>query len=230
MAKSAKETPHYAGHRARLRERFVKSGAGSLPDYELVELLLFNSMPRCDVKPIAKALIKKFGSLAGILDAETDEISSVDGMGEVAAINLKVVRETAIRMLGQEIMDKPVLSNWQALLDYCRIAMGGGKIEQFRILFLNRKNVLIADELQQSGTVDHTPVYPREVIKRALDLGASALIMVHNHPSGDTTPSQPDIEMTMEIQDIGQKLGIILHDHIIVSTARHTSFKSEGLL
>ncbi len=225
-----KEPPHYAGHRARLRERFIKSGASSLPDYELVELLLFNSMPRRDVKPIAKALIKKFGSLAGILDADTSEISSVDGMGEVAAINLKVVRETAVRMLGQEIMDKPVLDNWQALLDYCRAAMGGEKVEQFRILFLNRKNVLIADELQQTGTIDHTPVYPREVIKRALDLGASALIMVHNHPSGDTTPSKPDIDMTMEIQDAGHKLGIQLHDHVIVSASGHTSFKSEGLL
>ncbi|MCK5545858.1 MAG: DNA repair protein RadC [Rhodospirillaceae bacterium] len=225
-----KEPPHYAGHRARLRERFIKSGPHSLPDYELVELLLFNSMPRRDVKPIAKALIKKFSSLAGILDADIKEISSVDGMGEVAAINLKVVRETATRMLGQEIMDKPVLGNWQALLGYCRAAMGGGKVEQFRILFLNRKNVLIADELQQTGTVDHTPVYTREVIKRALDLGASALIMVHNHPSGDTTPSKPDIEMTMEIQDAGQKLGIALHDHVIVSASGHTSFKSEGLL
>ena len=231
MAKSEKkETAHYAGHRARLRERFVKSGASALPDYELVELLLFNSMPRRDVKPIAKALIKKFGSLGAILDADINEISSVDGMGEVAAINMKVVRETATRMLGQEIMDKPVLGNWQALLDYCRVSMGGSKIEQFRILFLNRKNVLIADELQQSGTVDHTPVYPREVIKRALGLEASALILVHNHPSGDTTPSKPDIEMTMEIQDAGQKLGIALHDHIIVSTNDYTSFKSEGLL
>ncbi|MCK4940151.1 MAG: DNA repair protein RadC [Rhodospirillaceae bacterium] len=231
MAKSEKkETAHYAGHRARLRERFVKSGASALPDYELVELLLFNSMPRRDVKPIAKALIKKFGSLGAILDADINEISSVDGMGEVAAINMKVVRETATRMLGQEIMDKPVLGNWQALLDYCRVSMGGSKIEQFRILFLNRKNVLIADELQQSGTVDHTPVYPREVIKRALDLEASALILVHNHPSGDTTPSKPDIEMTMEIQDAGQKLGIALHDHIIVSTNDYTSFKTEGLL
>ena len=229
-ADDKKDPPHYAGHRARLRERFIKSGPHSLPDYELVELLLFNSMPRRDVKPIAKALIKKFSSLAGILDADIKEISSVDGMGEVAAINLKVVRETATRMLGQEIMDKPVLGNWQALLGYCRAAMGGGKVEQFRILFLNRKNVLIADELQQTGTVDHTPVYTREVIKRALDLGASALIMVHNHPSGDTTPSKPDIEMTMEIQDAGQKLGIALHDHVIVSASGHTSFKSEGLL
>lgn len=225
-----KTKPHYAGHRQRLRERFLKGGASPLPDYELIELLLFNSMPRRDVKPIAKALIKKFGSLGGILNAETDALCDVDGMGEVAAINLKVVREAAVRMLGQDVMDKPVLSNWQALVDYCRAAMGAGKKEQFRILFLNRKNVLIADELQQEGTVDHTPVYPREVIKRALDLGASALILVHNHPSGDTQPSEPDIEMTNEIKDAGHKLGIALHDHIIVSQSRHTSFKSEGLL
>lgn len=230
MSEKDKSTPHYAGHRARLRERFVKGGATSLPDYELIELLLFGAMPRRDVKPIAKALLKKFGSLGGVLDADVDALATVEGMGEVAAINIKVVRESAVRMLGQEIMDKPVLGNWQALIDYCRTAMGGGKIEQFRILFLNRKNALIADELQQTGTVDHTPVYPREVIKRALDLGASALILVHNHPSGDTKPSKADIYMTMEIQDAGHKLGIELHDHIIVSGSGHTSFKNEGLL
>lgn len=225
-----KDAPHYTGHRARLRERFIKGGASSLPDYELIELLLFGAMPRRDVKPIAKELLKKFGTLAAVLDADIRALASVNGMGEVAAINLKISREAAVRMLGQEIMNKPVLSNWQALVDYCRSAMGGAKNEQFRILFLNKKNVLIADELQQSGTVDHTPVYPREVIKRALDLGASALILVHNHPSGDTTPSAPDIEMTLEIQDAGNKLGITLHDHIIVSASEHTSFKSEGLL
>ncbi|MDH5666212.1 MAG: DNA repair protein RadC [Nitrosopumilus sp.] len=222
--------PHYAGHRARLRERFVKAGANSLPDYELIELLLFGAMPRRDVKPIAKALLNKFGSLGGVLDGDVKALADVEGMGEVAAINLKTVREAAVRMLGQEIMNKPVLGNWQALVDYCRTAMGGNKKEQFRILFLNKKNALIADELQQDGTIDHTPVYPREVIKRALDLGASALILVHNHPSGDTKPSKADIDMTMEIQDAGLKLGIELHDHIIVSSVGHTSFKNEGLL
>ena len=230
MSEKENSEPHYAGHRARLRERFVKSGASSLPDYELIELLLFGAMPRRDVKPIAKELLKKFGSLGGVLDADIKALADVKGMGEVAAINLKTVRETAVRMLGQEIMNKPVLGNWQALVDYCRTAMGGNKKEQFRILFLNKKNALIADELQQDGTIDHTPVYPREVIKRALDLGASALILVHNHPSGDTKPSKADIDMTMEIQDAGLKLGIELHDHIIVSSVGHTSFKNEGLL
>ncbi len=231
MTKSEKkETPHYAGHRQRLRERFLKSGAGALADYELIELLLFSAMPRRDVKPVAKALLKKFGSLSALLNASAAEISTVDGVGEVAAVNLMVTHEVALRMLGDDVMNKPILSSWDNLIDYLRAAMGHNKTEQFRILFLNRKNVLIADELQQEGTIDHTPVYPREVIKRALELGASALILVHNHPSGDTQPSTADIEMTQEVQDAGKKLGIELHDHLIISKNGYTSFKTAGFL
>jgi len=223
------DKPHYSGHRNRLRERFLKAGS-DLADYELIELLLFAAMPRRDVKPIAKALLTRFGSFAGVLNADAQALTEVNGIGQTAAVSLMAVREGAVRLLQSEVMNQPVLSNWQSLMDYCRAAMGHGKVEQFRILFLNRKNMLIADELQQQGTVDHTPVYPREVIKRALDLGASALILVHNHPSGDPSPSQADIEMTKELQAAGEKLGISLHDHIVVSKSGNTSFKTLGLL
>lgn len=223
------ERPHYSGHRARLRERFLKA-RGDLADYELIELLLCAAVPRRDMKPLAKTLIKRFGSFAGVLNADKAALLEVEGLGEAMAVTLLAVREAAVRLLQDDVMDQPVLSNWQSLTDYVRAAMGHGKTEQFRILFLNRKNVLIADELQQEGTVDHTPVYPREVIKRALDLGASALILVHNHPSGDPTPSQADIDMTKDLRDAGDKLGILLHDHIIVSRAGHTSFKTLGVL
>jgi DNA repair protein RadC len=223
------ETPDYAGHRARLRERFLKS-RGELADYELIELLLCAAMPRRDVKPIAKALLKRFGSFAGVLNADVQALTEISGMGETAAVSLIAVREAAVRLLQDDVLDKPVLGNWQSLMDYVRAAMAHGKKEQFRILFLNRKNVLIADELQQEGTVDHTPVYPREVIKRALDLGASALILVHNHPSGDPTPSQADIAMTKDLREAADKLDISLHDHIVVSKSGNTSFKTLGLL
>jgi len=228
MDKSA-DTPHYTGHRGRLRERFLKAG-GDLADYELIELLLMAAMPRRDVKPIAKALVKRYGSFAGVLNADLQSLTETNGIGEVAAVGLLAVREAAVRLLQDDVMNQPVLGNWQSLMDYCRAAMGHGKTEQFRILFLNSRNVLMADELQQQGTVDHTPVYPREVIKRALDLGASALILVHNHPSGDPTPSQADIEMTRDLQAAGDKLGIALHDHIVVSKSGNTSFKTLGLL
>lgn len=221
--------PHYAGHRGRLRERFLNA-RGQFADYELIELLLFAAMPRRDVKPIAKALIKRFGSFAGVLNADIRALTEISGMGEAAAVSLLAVREAAVRLLRDEVMDQPVLGNWQSLMDYVRAAMAHGKNEQFRILFLNRKNALIADEQQSEGTVDHTPVYPREVIKRALDLGASAMILVHNHPSGDPTPSQADIEITRELQAAGDKLGIKLHDHVIVSKLGNTSFKTLGLL
>lgn len=223
------DPPDHAGHRARVRERFVKA-RGELADYELIELLLFAAMPRRDVKPIAKALLKRFASFAGVLNADVKSLTEISGVGETAAISLLAVREAAVRLLQDEVLGQPVLGNWQSLMDYVRAAMAHGKKEQFRILFLNRKNVLIADELQQEGTVDHTPVYPREVIKRALDLGASALILVHNHPSGDPTPSQADIDMTRELREAGEKLGIQLHDHIVVSKSGNNSFKTLGLL
>jgi DNA repair protein RadC len=221
--------PDYAGHRARLRERFLKA-RGDLADYELIELLLFAAMPRRDVKPIAKALLKRFGSFAGVLNADLKSLTEISGIGDTAAVSLLAVREAAVRLLQNDVLNQPILGNWQSLMDYLRASMAHGKKEQFRILFLNRKNVLIADELQQEGTVDHTPVYPREVIKRALDLGASALILVHNHPSGDPTPSQADIEMTRDLQAAGETLGIQLHDHIVVSKSGNNSFKTLGLL
>lgn len=228
VPKPENESDH-AGHRGRLRERFLKA-RGDLADYELIELLLFAAMPRRDVKPIAKALLKRFGSFAGVLNADLKSLTEISGIGDTAAVSLLAVREAAVRLLQDDVLNQPILSNWQSLMDYLRASMAHGKKEQFRILFLNRKNVLIADELQQEGTVDHTPVYPREVIKRALDLGASALILVHNHPSGDPTPSQADIEMTRDLQSAGEKLGIQLHDHIVVSKSGNNSFKTLGLL
>jgi len=224
------EKPHYHGHRARLRERFLSDEGDSFPDYELLELLLFHSIPRVDVKPLAKELIERFGSLGAVLTADPDRLSETGRIKENTIVLLKAVRNAGLRLGREEILEKPVLSSWNALIDYCRAAMAHNRTEQFRILFLNRKNMLIADELQQEGTVDHTPVYPREVIKRALDLNATALIMVHNHPSGDPTPSKADIAMTNEIAETGSRLGIALHDHIIVAKSKTYSFKSKGLL
>jgi len=220
----------YAGHRQRLRDRFLKTNGCELADYELIELLLCSAMPRRDVKPIAKSLMRRFHSFAGVLNADCAELQKIGGIGEAAAVSLMAVRQAAERLLQHDVMNQPVLSNWQSLMDYCRVAMGHNKTEQFRVLYLNRKNVLIADEPQQEGTVDHTPVYPRKVIKRALDLEASALIMVHNHPSGDPTPSQADIEITRDLQAAGEKLGIQLHDHVVVSKSGNVSFKTLGLL
>lgn len=219
-----------AGHRQRLRQRFLKSGADGLADYELLELLLFQALPRRDTKPVAKALLARFGSFAETISAETAEINKVKGAGDAVAMALKTVQASALRLTQGEVMDQPVLTSWDKLLKYCRAAMAYEKSEHFRVLFLNKKNVLIADEVQQQGTVDHTPVYPREVVKRALELGATALIMVHNHPSGDAAPSKADIEMTKEVAAACEKLGIQLHDHIIVSKSGTNSFKTMGLL
>lgn len=225
-----KSKPHYTGHRKRLRDRFLKAGAAALADYEMLELVLFMAQPRGDMKPVAKTLLKQFGSYSAVISADIPELKKVSGIGEVAIAALKTVRDAALRLSQDEIIGRPVLSSWQALLDYCRAAMGHEKNEQFRIFFLNRKNLLIADEVQQTGTVDHTPVYPREVVKRALDLGATAIIMAHNHPSGDATPSKGDIAVTKEVKEAAIKLGITLHDHVIVSRNGTSSFKSMGLL
>ncbi len=208
----------------------MKGGAEALPDYEMMELLLFLAQPRRDVKPLAKALIDHFGSFAEAISAEPAALSDIKGMGETAVIALKTVQAAAVRLSRDEVIDKPVLGNWKKLMAYCRASMAFTNVEQFRVLYLNRKNVLIADEVQQKGTVDHTPVYPREVVKRALELGATALIMVHNHPSGDPAPSRADIDMTREVREAGERLGIVLHDHVIISKGGHNSFKSLGLL
>lgn len=226
----AKEKPHYHGHRERLRRRLLDKGADSLADHEILEFLLFGARPRGDTKPLAKVLLKRFDSLAGVLSASPRDLAAVDGLGETTIAALKVVPEAARRLALEEVSQRPVIASWDKLIAYCRITMGHEKIEQFRLLFLDKKNRLIADELQQRGTVDHTPVYPREVIKRALELGASALILVHNHPSGDATPSKADIEMTREVQEAAAKLGIAVHDHIVISKSGHNSFKTLGLL
>lgn len=227
----AEATSHaqHAGHRERLRDRFLDAPE-ALPDYEVLELLLATAIPQRDVKPLAKALIERFGSFADVITAEVDALKTVKGVGEVAAAALKVVREAAIRLARAPVMGRPVISSWDALIDYCRTAMATLPTEQFRLLFLDRKNVLIADELQQKGTVDHTPLYPREVVKRALDLHASAVIMVHNHPSGDPAPSRADIDMTRTVRDALAAVGLQLHDHLVVGRKGHVSFKSMGLL
>ena len=222
--------PHYHGHRDRLRQKFGRAGADALEDYELLELLLFRFIPRADTKPVAKALLAQFGSIAGVLGAPERELVQITRIGTKAARDIKVVAALASRSLRAEIEARPVLSSWSAVIDYCTSAMAHEKIEQFRILFLNKKNHLIADEVQQSGTIDHTPVYPREVIKRALELSASAIILVHNHPTGDPTPSRADIDMTKTIIESAAPMGIVIHDHIIIGKQGHASMKGLQLI
>jgi DNA repair protein RadC len=224
------DAPHYLGHRERLRARFTEVGGDPLPDYELLELILFRSMPRRDVNPVAKDILKRFGSFAEALAAPPQRLMEVDGVGESVATDLKIVAAAARRLTRGAVAKRPVLSSWNAVLDHCRTAMAFADREQFRLLFLDKRNVLIADEVQQSGTVDHTPVYPREVVKRALELSASAVILVHNHPSGDPTPSAADIAMTREIIDVAKPLGIAVHDHIIVGRDGHASLKGLRLI
>lgn len=224
------EAPHYHGHRDRLRARFSEVGGDALPDYELLEIVLFRSIPRRDVKPIAKDLLRRFGSFAEVLAAPPALLSEVDGVGESVVTDLKIVEAAARRFAKGAVARRPVLSSWTSVIDYCRTAMAFSEKEQFRLLFLDRRNALIADEVQQSGTIDHTPVYPREVVKRALELSASAVILVHNHPSGDPTPSSADIKMTREIVDVAKPLGIVVHDHIIVGREGHASLKGLKLM
>ena len=226
----AGDTPHYHGHRDRLRARFTEVGGDPLPDYELLELVLFRSIPRRDVKPIAKELLRRFGTFAEVLAASPARLMEVDGIGESVVTDLKIVEASARRLTRGEVAKRPVLSSWNTVLDYCRTAMAFMDKEQFRLLFLDKRNALIADEVQQSGTVDHTPVYPREVVKRALELSATALILVHNHPSGDPTPSGADIKMTKDIIAVAQPLGIAIHDHIIVGRDGHASLKGLRLI
>jgi DNA repair protein RadC len=221
--------PHYHGHRQRLRARFRQAGGGALQDYELLELLLFAAIPRRDVKPLAKALIQRFGSYADVLSATREALARVDGLGDVAIDTLLAVREAAVRLTRADASGKPVLGGWEKLMDYLMADMGRAKQEHFRLLFLDKKNRLIHDEIHQTGTVDHAPVYPREVAKRCLELNASAVILVHNHPSGDTQPSRADIDMTREIDKALKAIGVAVHDHVIVGRHGHTSFKSMGL-
>jgi len=219
-----------SGHRERLRARFLKGGADAMPDYELLELTLFAAIPRRDTKPLAKTLLKRFGSFAEVIAAPRERLMEIPGIGESVANQLKIVEAAAQRLAKTKVLGRPALSSWTALLDYCTAAMARSEKEEFRVLFLDRKNHLIADEVQNRGTVDHTPVYPREIIKRALELGASSLILVHNHPSGDPTPSKADIAMTREIAGAAKALSIAVHDHLVIGRGGHASFKSLGLL
>jgi len=225
------ETDDHAGHRQRVRERFLKVGGDALEDYELLELALQLAIPRRDTKALAKALLREFGSFSGVFNASQARLEKVEGLGATSVAHIKVIQAVAARF-GRDRIDneQPILSSWTQLIDYCRSQMAFESIEQFRILFLDKKNRLIADEVQQTGTVDHTPVYPREVIKRTLELSATALILVHNHPSGDPSPSSADVRMTKEISDIAKPLGITLHDHIIVGKSGHASLRGLKLI
>ncbi|MFN0022608.1 MAG: DNA repair protein RadC [Parvularculaceae bacterium] len=229
-AKSDPPDDHQRGHRERLRMRFARAGVEALQDYELMELLLFRAKARGDVKPVAKALIKTFGGFAEALAAPVERLKEVGGVGEATALELKIVHAAGVKLAQERVLRRPVISSWDDLLAYCRAAMADEKTELFRILFLDKKNILIADEVQSRGTVDHTPVYPREVVKRALELSASAIILVHNHPSGDPTPSRADIDMTNEIVRAAQALGVRVHDHLVIGHRSQASFKGLGLL
>lgn len=217
-------------HRKRLRARFMEGGAGAMPDYELLELVLFRAIPRQDVKPLARALLEAFGDFNGVLSAPAARLRQVGGVGEAVVAELKIVEAAAHRLARSKVLKRHVISSWEQVLDYCRTTMAHRETEQFRVLYLDRKNVLIADEEQARGTVDHVPVYPREVVKRALELNASALILVHNHPSGDPTPSTADIDMTAKVQEAAEALGMVLHDHLIVGKSEEVSFRSAGYL
>lgn len=227
---ASKDALEQTSHRNRLRERFLKGGAAAMPDDELLELVLFRAVARQDVKPLARQLLQEFGDFNHVLAAKAGRLSKVRGVGRAVVQEIKIVEAAAHRMAQVKMLGKHVLSSWDELINYCNTSMAYLDTEQFRIFFLDRKNALISDELQQRGTVDHVPVYPREVVKRALELNASALILVHNHPSGDPTPSNDDIEMTRRICSAAQALGLTIHDHLIIGKSHNVSFRSEGLL
>ncbi|MBO6796872.1 DNA repair protein RadC [Maricaulis sp.] len=224
------EVAHHNGHRQRLREKLISAGSAALHDYELLELYLFRSIPRRDVKPIAKALIAKFGDLGGVTTAPLEQLTQMKGISEKTAAELKLIQALSERLAREQVIGKPVISSWSALVGYCRTALQYERTEQFRVLFLDRKNRLIADEVLGRGTIDHAPVYPREVVKRALAHEASALILVHNHPSGDATPSQTDIDMTRTLAEVCQPFDIVLHDHLVIARENTASFKTLGLI
>jgi DNA repair protein RadC len=222
--------PHYAGHRDRLRERALAGGLAALPDYEVLELFLFRSIPRGDVKPLAKQLLARFGSLGAVLGATPEDLRTVAGVGEAVALDLKLLHEASLRAAREQVARRPVISSWNALLAYVKTALAHEAREQFRVLFLDRKNQLIADEVMNRGTVDHAPVYPREVVRRALEFSSSAVILVHNHPSGDPTPSAADVDMTRQVIEAARPLRIAVHDHLVVGRDGIASFKALGLM
>ncbi|MEM7620712.1 MAG: DNA repair protein RadC [Pseudomonadota bacterium] len=221
---------HNHGHRQRLRERFRTAGSDALPDYELLELILFRAIPRRDTKPIAKNLIEKFGNFAEVINAPEERLQEVSGIGETVVTELKLIKAASLRLLKSNAVKRPALNSWSELIQYCQAAMAHETKEQLRLIFLDKRNHIIADEVQQTGTVDHTPVYIREVVKRALELSATAIILLHNHPSGDPTPSRADIEMTKEIIKAAESLGIIVHDHIIIGRKGHASLRGLQLI
>ncbi len=224
------EPPHYHGHRQRLRDRLLSQGGDTLADYEILEMLLFSANRRGDTKPTAKALLQRFGSLAEVLTAPSERLKEIDGVGDGAIAALKLVETSARRLTHDKVRSRPVLSSFKDVIDYCRTTIGFADREIFRVLFLDKRNGLIADEIQGQGTVDHTPVYPREIIRRALELGASAVILTHNHPSGDPTPSPADVKMTQQIAAVAQSMGIAVHDHLIVGRNGHSSLKGMRLI
>ena len=226
----AKPLPHFVGHRERLKERFSNGGPDAIPDYELLEMVLFRAIRRGDTKALAKQLLARFGTFAEVMSAEPERLMEVKGVGEAVATDIKIVHAAALRLARGQVINRPVLASWNAILEYIRAAMAFNDIEQFRILFLDKKNQLIADEVQQEGTIDHTPVYPREVVKRALELAASAIVLVHNHPSGDPTPSMADIDMTKKISAAGQGLNVSVHDHVIIGRKGHVSLRQLGVM
>ncbi len=226
----AEPPPGYLGHRARMREKLLKAGPDALLDHEMLEMVLFLALPRRDTKPIARSLLARFGSFANAIAAPVAELRRIEGLGDAGLAALKLVHGAALRLQAAEVLDKPLLNNWDRLLAYLNASLARERIEQFHVLYLDSKNRLIADEAQARGTVNHTPVYPREIVKRALELHATALILVHNHPSGDPTPSRADIEMTAAIKQAAAVLEIVLHDHLIVGNGRHLSLRREGLL
>ncbi len=230
VGNGGKQPSYLSDHRARLRERFMQGGADALPDYEMLELVLFRAIPRQDVKPLARKLLEVFGDFNRVLSANPARLTEISGVGPAVIQELKIVEAAAQRLARSRVINRPALSGWDALLDYCHTTMAHAEIEQFRVLYLDRKNILIADEQQSRGTIDHVPVYPREIMRRALDINASALILVHNHPSGDPSPSEADITMTRRIVTAAETMGLVVHDHIIIGKSREISFRSEGLL
>lgn len=230
MAHDSQEKPHYLGHRQRLRERFLQHGHAALADYELLEMVLFSARPRGDVKPLAKKLLQEFGSFAKVITASQEKLMAVEGVSEAVVAAIRTVHAAAERMLREEIQDKPLIKSWSALLNYAKTTMGFKEVEEFRILFLNKRNELIKDELQQKGTVDHTPIYTREVVKRALELNACSLVLMHNHPSGDANPSKADIDITNQVVRASSAMGISVHDHLIITKTGHFSFRANGII